>query len=66
MTIFKVDAPGMVLLVDSWESQEALDFHHSSPMMAEIVRLREKYDLHMSVEKFENGSTFVDDSFIRK
>ncbi len=41
-----------VLLVDSWKDQEALDLHHSSPMMSEIAALREKYDLHMKVERF--------------
>lgn len=30
-----------VLLIDSWESREALDIHHASPMMAEIAALRE-------------------------
>ncbi len=44
--------PETVLLIDSWESQEALDVHHASPMMEQIATLREKYDLHMSVERF--------------
>ena len=55
-----------VLLIDSWEDQEALDKHHSSPMMAEIARLREKYDLHMKVEKYVSVEDFeVDNKFIR-
>ena len=41
-----------VLLIDSWESEEALDFHHKSPMMKEIAALREKYRLKMRVQKF--------------
>ena len=41
-----------VLLIDSWENQHALDIHHASPMMNEIVELREKYDLHMKVERY--------------
>ena len=41
-----------VLLIDSWESQEALDRHHHTPMMQRIVQLREKYDLHMKVERY--------------
>lgn len=41
-----------VLLIDSWESQEAIDRHHASPMMREIMTLREKYDLHMKVERY--------------
>ena len=56
-----------VLLIDAWESQEALDRHHASPMMATIAALREKYDLHMTVERYikmeENGN---DEPFIRK
>lgn len=41
-----------VLLVDSWENQEAIDIHHSTDMMKKIIELREKYDLHMKVERF--------------
>lgn len=55
-----------VLLIDSWENQEALDKHHKSPMMTEIARLREKYDLHMQVEKYVSVEDFeVDNKFIR-
>ena len=45
-----LDDPETVLLIDAWESQEAIDAHHASPMMATIAALREKYDLHMTVE----------------
>lgn len=57
-----------VLLIDSWESQEAIDVHHASPMMADIARLREKYDLHMKVERYRSDDTenASDDQFIRK
>ena len=55
-----------VLLIDSWENQEALDIHHASPIMAEIVALREKYDLHMSVERFVSDESSCDEAFIRK
>lgn len=58
-----------VLLVDSWESQEAIDKHHASPMMKEIAELREKYDLHMQVERFtsdEEGVPASDKGFIRE
>ena len=41
-----------VLLIDSWENQEALDLHHHSQMMEKIINLREKYDLHMIVERY--------------
>ena len=41
-----------VLLIDSWENQEAIDAHHASPMMQTIADLRKKYNLHMKVERF--------------
>ena len=47
-----MDDPETVLLIDAWENEEALDFHHKSPMMAEIAALREKYHLKMRVQKF--------------
>ena len=47
-----LDDPETVLLIDSWRDQEAIDVHHASPMMATIAALREKYDLHMTVERF--------------
>ena len=49
---FPMDDPETVLLIDRWENQEALDAHHKSPMMKEIVDLRDKYHLHMKVEQF--------------
>ncbi len=47
-----MDDPETVLLIDAWENEEALDFHHKSPMMKEIAALREKYHLKMRVQKF--------------
>lgn len=41
-----------VLLVDSWDDQDAIDRHHNTPMMRKIIELREKYDLHMEVERY--------------
>lgn len=41
-----------VLLVDRWKNQAALDFHHKSPMMKQIAKIRTKYKLKMMVEKF--------------
>lgn len=41
-----------VLLIDSWQNQEAIDLHHHSPMMQKITQLRDKYDLHMRVERY--------------
>lgn len=46
------DSSDTVLLIDSWQGQKALDEHHSSPIMQEITKLREKYDLHMTVQRF--------------
>lgn len=64
-----LDDPETILLIDSWASQEAIDIHHASPMMQTIASLREKYDLHMKVERYlsdEAGVPGKDQSFIRK
>ena len=45
-----------VLLIDCWESEEALDLHHKSPMMKQIAKLREKYNLKMRVEQYKEIS----------
>ena len=61
--------PETVLLIDSWRDQESLDRHHASTMMGEIAKLRDKYDLHMSVERYvsdEGGVPDKDKDFIRK
>lgn len=55
-----------VLLIDSWENQQAIDVHHASPMMKEIAALREKYDLHMKVEQFTGYENPADEKYIRK
>ncbi len=56
-----------VLLIDSWSDQSAIDRHHASPMMAKIAALREKYDLHMKVERYlsEDEIPMQDQHFIR-
>ena len=41
-----------ILLIDSWENQEALDEHHKSETMNKIMELRNKYDLHLKVERY--------------
>ena len=62
---FPMSDPETVLLIDSWTDQAAIDAHHQSPMMQEIIRLREKYDLHMRVERYVSadepaqGSKFI-------
>ena len=48
-----MDDSETVLLIDAWENEEALDFHHKSPMMKEIAALREKYHLKMRVQKYQ-------------
>ena len=57
-----------ILLIDSWENQEAIDLHHASPMMKTIAALREKYDLHMTIERFVSDDKIPekDKGFIRK
>ncbi len=57
-----------VLLIDSWQDQTALDVHHGLPLMDQIAALREKYDLHMKVERFvsDDGAPFRDKKFIRE
>ena len=62
-----LDDPETILLIDSWTDQAAIDAHHASPMMATIAALREKYDLHMTVERFISAETpESEDRFIRK
>ena len=62
-----LDDPETILLIDSWENQEAIDLHHASPMMAAIAALREKYDLHMTVERYMSVETpETDNRFVRK
>lgn len=61
-----LDDPETVLLIDSWEDQAAIDAHHASPMMKQLAELREKYDLHMTVERFISDDYEADERFIRK
>ncbi len=63
---FPMNDPETVLLIDAWESQEAIDVHHASPMMATIASLRDKYDLHMRVERYVSEDLpSSDQGFIR-
>lgn len=55
-----------VLLIDKWKDQRSLDIHHASPMMGEIMRLREKYDLHMRVERYVELAENSDQKYIRE
>ena len=49
-------------------NEVTFDFHHTSPMMVEIAKLRDKYDLHMSVERYISDDTNknIDRKFIRE
>lgn len=49
-----------ILLIDSWKSQHDIDVHHQSPMMETIAALREKYNLHMKVERYQSEESFSD------
>ena len=61
-----LDDPETVLLIDSWTDQAAIDAHHASPMMTRLAALREKYDLHMTVERFVSEDLGADEKYIRK
>lgn len=65
---FPMNDPETVLLIDSWVDQEALDKHHASKMMSDLAKLREKYDLHMKVERYtsDDSDPKLDHNFIRQ
>lgn len=64
---FPMDDEETVLLIDSWKDQAAIDGHHATEMMSQIAELREKYDLHMRVERYVSDETGnADKSFIRE
>ena len=61
------DESDTILLIDSWENQESIDLHHATPMMKTIAELREKFDLHMTIERFVSDDRIPeqDKAFIR-
>lgn len=66
---FPMDDRETVLLIDSWKNQKSIDVHHASPMMKKIIELREKYDLHMKVERYvsdESEISETDQLFIKE
>ena len=66
---YPLDDEETVLLIDSWEDQHAIDVHHASPMMTQIIELRKKYDLHMKVERYvsdETGIPAADKAFVKE
>ncbi len=66
---FPMQEEETVLLIDSWKDQQSLDVHHTSPMMKTIMQLREKYDLHMKVERYCSDETQTmekEEAYIRR
>lgn len=66
---FPMDDRETVLLIDSWKDQQSINVHHASSMMMKITELREKYDLHMKVERYisdEAGVPSTDKKFIKE
>ncbi len=62
-----LEDPETILLIDSWTDQAAIDAHHASAMMATVAALREKYDLHMTAERYISADLPESDNrFIRK
>ena len=60
-----LDDPVTVLLIDEWTDQAAIDRHHASPMMRTIAQLREKYDLHMTVQRYRSDEDSMPDSDVK-
>ncbi|TPR40019.1 putative quinol monooxygenase [Apilactobacillus micheneri] len=62
-----LDSKNTILLIDKWKNQSSLDEHHKSNMMSDISKLREKYDLTMNVEIFQEiDGNSNNNSYIRK
>ncbi len=63
-----IDDSETVLLIDGWQDQNALNVHHGLPLMGKISALREKYDLHMKVERYVSDDSVPrhDKKFIRE
>ncbi len=41
-----------LLLVDRWEDDDALHYHHNSDEMKKIAELKDKYELELKVERY--------------
>lgn len=66
---FPMEDKETVLLIDCWKDKNSINIHHASPMMAKIIELREKYELHMKVERYvsdETGIKAADKAFIKE
>lgn len=44
---------GQILLLEKWESPKALELHHGTEMMADLLSLIKKYGLKLDVEKYD-------------
>ena len=65
---FPMNDENTVLLIDSWKDQESIDVHHQSEMMNVIFQLREKYDMHMKVERYYSDTQIPqqDEKYIKE
>ena len=64
---YSVEDPETVLLIDQWKDQHAIDVHNALPLMQTIAELRDKYGLHMQVERFSpDQMPETDQKFIRR
>ena len=61
-----LDDPETVLLIDSWRDEAALECHHQSEMMLSLAALREKYDLHMTANRYISDENAEDEKYLRK
>lgn len=58
-----------VLLIDRWKDRQSIDVHRASPMMSKIIKLCEKYNLHIRVERYvsdESGISAAGKAFIKE
>ena len=58
---FPMDDPETVLLIDKWANEHALAIHHKSPMMNEIKKLRDKYQVTLRVDATVMKDPFNED-----
>lgn len=67
---YPVNDKEIVLIIGSRENQEAIDVYHTTPMINKIImELRDKYNLHMRVERDvsdEQGVPSQNKEFIRQ
>ena len=52
--LFPMDDDSSVVLIDAWRDQKALDDHHHSQMMKEVMGLRERYGLTVTAQRLES------------